>query len=189
MHARLSAADQRTLLTLAYDAVCAAVKELPTAAIDIESLSPQLCECRASFVTLTCDGELRGCIGTLEKCLPLAEDVVLRATAAATRDPRFSPIRCDELKKLGLEISVLSDPMPLDYSQPAELPSLLKLGGHGVILRYGKKRATFLPQVWERVPDADQFLRLLCRKALLPDDYWKTGELRFEVYQVDSYNR
>ncbi len=189
MHARLSAADQKILLSLAHEAVCTAARELPIAPLDILVLSPPLQEHRASFVTLTLQGMLRGCIGTVEKCHPLAEDVVLRARAAATRDPRFNPIQCDELERIDLEVSVLSDPLPIDYKDPSELPSLFKIGVDGVILRHGRKRATFLPQVWERVPDAEQFLRLLCRKALLPDEFWKSGELRFEVYQVESFHR
>jgi AmmeMemoRadiSam system protein A len=189
MHTQLSAADQETLLSLAYEAVCAAVRSLPHPSLEIQHLSPPLRERRASFVTLTCMGKLRGCIGTIEKCHPLAEDVVIRASAAATRDPRFSPVRYDELDKIDLEVSILSDPLPLEYKHPGEIPSLLNIGVDGVILRYGEKRATFLPQVWERVPDAEQFLRLLCRKALLPDELWKSGKLRFEIYQVDSFQR
>jgi AmmeMemoRadiSam system protein A len=189
MHARLSAADQETLLSLAYGAVHAAVRTLPNPPLDIQSLSPPLREYRASFVTLTRQGKLRGCIGTVEKCHPVAEDVVIRASAAATRDPRFTPIQCDELDMIDLEVSILSDPRPLEYKDPTELPSLFNIGVDGVILRYGIKRATFLPQVWERVPDAEQFLRLLCRKAQLPDEFWKSGKLRFEVYQADSFRR
>jgi AmmeMemoRadiSam system protein A len=189
MQTRLSSTDQSTLLSLAYDAIAAAVRHTSPPVIDLDSLSEKLREQRASFVTITTKGRLRGCIGTIEKRFPLAQDVVLRAASAATEDPRFTPIQTDELDTIDIEISVLSTPKPLDYQRPSDLLTLLNVGVDGVVLRHGLKRATFLPQVWERVTDADHFLALLCRKALLPEDAWKTGELRFETYQVESFKR
>jgi AmmeMemoRadiSam system protein A len=189
MEAKLSAKDQSTLLSLAYESVGAAVRDTSPAPIDLNSLSPPLREERASFVTLTLSGALRGCIGTIAKCYPLAQDVVIRAAAAATRDPRFKPVKVDDLDKLEIEVSVLSDPQPLNYQGPKSLPSLLNVGVDGVIIHYGYKRATFLPQVWERVATPEQFLTLLCRKALLPDDFWKSSELLVETYQVQSFHR
>lgn len=189
MEAKLSAQDQSILLSLAFDSVCAAVRDIPLAPIDLDSLSPPLREERASFVTLTLFGALRGCIGTIAKCFPLAQDVAIRASAAATRDPRFKPVQVDELEKLDIEISVLSDLQPLTYQDPKSLPSLLNVGVDGVIIHCGHKRATFLPQVWERLATPEQFLTLLCRKALLPDDFWKSGDLLVETYQVQSFHR
>ncbi|MDF1500650.1 MAG: AmmeMemoRadiSam system protein A [Anaerolineales bacterium] len=189
MQSSFSAADQAILLSLAYDSVCAAAQNAPLPSIDIDSLPERLRERKASFVTITSKGELRGCIGTIEKLYPLAQDVVIRAASAATKDPRFTPIQVDELSSISIEVSVLSTPRPLEYQDPPSLPALLKPGVDGVILRHGSRRATFLPQVWERVPDADQFLALLCQKALLPEDAWKSGDLLFETYQVESFHR
>jgi AmmeMemoRadiSam system protein A len=187
MQANLSAQDQAKLLALAYDAIATAVNDSPPPSIKLESLSTALREMRASFVTLSLGGNLRGCIGTVEKCYPLAHDVMLRAAAAATRDPRFPPIRTDELDKIQIEVSILSDPLPLHYEDPTSLTSFLENEPVGVILHYGNKRATFLPQVWERVTSAEQFLSLLCRKAKLPDDFWKSGQLDFETYTIESF--
>jgi AmmeMemoRadiSam system protein A len=189
MQANLSAQDQATLLALAYDAIASAIRDSPPPPVELKSLSNALREMRATFVTLTLDGNLRGCIGTVEKCYPLAQDVVLRAAAAATRDPRFPSIRSDELDKLHIEVSILSDPFPVQYEDPMNLPHYLENEPLGVILRYGKKRATFLPQVWERVTNGEQFLGLLCRKAQLPDDFWQSGQLQFETYSVESFHR
>lgn len=189
MQAKLSAKDQATLLSLAYDAIASAIRDIPLPPIDLDSLSPALCEQRASFVTLTLGGNLRGCIGTVEKCCPLAQDVMLRAAAAATRDPRFPPLRIDELDQTNVEVSILSDPSPVHYKDPQDLPHILEDTHPGVILHHGVSRATFLPQVWERVSDGEEFLSLLCRKAQLPVDFWKSGQLQFETYTVESFQR
>jgi AmmeMemoRadiSam system protein A len=189
MQAQLSASDQATLLSLAHDAIRAAIYENPLPSIDLDSLSPPLREPHATFVTISMKGDLRGCIGTVEKCHPLAHDVMLRAAAAATKDPRFPSLQPDELGKIDIEISILSDPLPVHYRDPSSLPRLLESEHNGVILRHGNKRATFLPQVWERVADGERFLCLLCRKALLPDDFWKSGQLEFETYKVESFKR
>jgi AmmeMemoRadiSam system protein A len=115
--------------------------------------------------------------------------VVLRAAAAASRDPRFEPIKKAELDCVEIEVSVLSDPMPLAYQDPQRLPSLLQAGTDGVTIRHANRRATFLPQVWERVSNPEQFLELLCSKAFLPEDFWKSGDLKVETYQVESFHR
>lgn len=189
MQALLSASDQATLLSLAYDAIWATAHDKPLPTVDLHSLAPALREERASFVTISTAGNLRGCIGTVEKCLPLAQDVILRASAAASRDPRFPPIQIEELDKLDVEVSVLTNPEQLEYDDPHDLPRILEREKYGVILHFGSKRATFLPQVWERVRDGEQFLALLCRKAMLPENYWNTGELEFETYRVESFHR
>lgn len=188
MQARLSATEKSTLLSLANDAVSAAVLGTPLPDVDIDSLTERLREPGASFVTITHRSALRGCIGTIEKRYPLARDVVRRAASAATEDPRFNPVQINELEDITVEVSVLSTPKPIEYQNPTNLASRLKVGVDGVILRHGLRRATFLPQVWERVPDANQFLELLCLKARLPENAWKTGDLQFETYQVESFH-
>jgi AmmeMemoRadiSam system protein B/AmmeMemoRadiSam system protein A len=125
---------------------------------------------RATFVTLRQDAKLRGCIGSLEATRPLREDVIRNARAAALADPRFPPLTCDELPDTRIEVSVLGVPVPLVYTDRAHLAAQLVPGADGLIVMAGRKRATFLPQVWESVPDAGTFVDELLRKARLPED-------------------
>lgn len=189
MQARLSHQEQDKLLILAYDAADAAVRCAPPPVLMLDTLTTRLRERGASFVTITRLGALRGCIGTVEKRYPLAKDVALRSAASATEDPRFNPVLPDELDEITIQISVLTDPIRLEYSQPEELPALLKPGVDGVIIRDGLKHATFLPQVWDRVPEPRRFLDLLCRKAMLPENAWLSSDLHVETYQVESFQR
>jgi AmmeMemoRadiSam system protein A len=181
--------EQEQLLELAQRSVAATVHRKPLPTPQWTDLSPRLAEPGASFVTLTIGERLRGCIGTLQASIPLAEDVVLRANAAAKDDPRFPPVTEPELTQLSYEISVLSTPLPLAYGDAQDLLGRLHPGVDGVILVYGFQRATFLPQVWERVPDPSQFLGMLCRKAGLPTDAWRTLPLEISTYQVESFHR
>ena len=180
--------EQEQLLELAQESVIATVHKKPLPTPQWTDLSPRLAEPGASFVTLTIGDRLRGCIGTLQATLPVAEDVVLRANAAARDDPRFPPVSEAELARLSYEISVLSASLPLAYDRAEDLLGRLRPGVDGVILVYGFQRATFLPQVWERVPDPVQFLGMLCRKAGLPTDAWRTLPLEISTYQVQSFH-
>lgn len=127
----------------------------------------------AAFVTLHLDGELRGCIGTLEAFRPLAEDVRINAVNAAFRDPRFLPLAPEEFDLIRVEVSVLSAPEPLDdVRSEARAVAALRPGVDGVILRSGSHRATFLPQVWQQLPSPHDFLTHLRRKAGLRPDHW-----------------
>ncbi|NIS80405.1 MAG: AmmeMemoRadiSam system protein A [Anaerolineales bacterium] len=184
----LTQEEKSILLRLAREGVMAAVNEREPPAIDIETLPPRLRALGASFVTLTCGDQLRGCIGTLKVDLPLAEDVRSHAIAASTRDYRFSPIQADELDNLEIEVSVLSTPHPLDYHSVDDLIESLRPGTDGVILKHGVHRATFLPQVWKKIPDPESFLETLCEKAHLPSDAWRTENLQVLIYQVDSFH-
>jgi hypothetical protein len=155
----------RTLLALARAAIEARL--LGTArAVD----APWLAQAGATFVTLTRDGQLRGCLGSLEARRPLGEDVAENALAAAFRDPRFEPVTADEWPRLRVEVSLLSAPKALHFADEAALLAELVPGEDGVILEAEGRRATFLPQVWEGLPDKRQFLRELVRKAGLPAD-------------------
>jgi AmmeMemoRadiSam system protein A len=185
----LSTKEKRILLDLAHQSISAVVHLGPQPDVDLESLPDRLQNPGASFVTLTRNGVLRGCIGTLNHHFPLAEDVVMRARAAATEDPRFPPLQEDEFWDTEIEISVLTTPVPLDYTSPEEIPDLLVPGVDGVTIFHGHKRATFLPQVWEKVGDPEQFLALLCQKAVLPADAWKSGELEISIYHVEGFHR
>ncbi len=140
----------------------------------------------ASFVTLTRNGALRGCIGTLEAWRPLAEDVRHNAVAAALRDPRFPPLDKEELAHVRIEVSVLGMPRKLCVDNEAELCARLRPGVDGVILQWGQHRATFLPQVWEQLPNASEFLAQLKRKAGLPADFWHP-DLHVSIYQVEMF--
>ncbi|MBN8436916.1 MAG: AmmeMemoRadiSam system protein A [Candidatus Accumulibacter sp.] len=132
----------------------------------------ELAEPGATFVTLTQRGQLRGCIGSLEAQRPLAIDVAENAIAAAFRDPRFPPLEEDELSCTRVEVSLLTPAEPFPVASEADALSRLRPGIDGLILSYGRRRATFLPQVWESLPEARQFVAQLKLKAGLPADFW-----------------
>ena len=140
----------------------------------------------ASFVTLRIEEELRGCIGTVEARRALGEDVASNAVAAASRDPRFPPVAREEHASLAVEVSVLSPREPLPASTESEALRLLRPGIDGVFLEFGGATATFLPQVWEGLPDPWEFLAHLRRKAGLPAAFWHPG-LRLSRYTVEKY--
>ncbi|MBL8369119.1 MAG: AmmeMemoRadiSam system protein A [Candidatus Accumulibacter sp.] len=134
--------------------------------------TPELAEPGASFVTLTQDGALRGCIGSLEAQRPLAADVAENAFAAAFRDPRFPPLSERELAHTRIEVSLLAPAEPFPVSSEEDALARLRPGVDGLILSYGRRRATFLPQVWESLADPRQFLAQLKLKAGLAADFW-----------------
>jgi len=140
---------------------------------------------RASFVTLHVEGALRGCIGTLEARAPLVEDVAENARAAAFRDPRFPVLRHAELSCLDVHISVLGRPETLRFESERDLISQLRPGVDGLILEESGRRGTFLPSVWEQLPQPAEFLRQLKRKAGLPADYW-SGTVQISRYTTES---
>jgi AmmeMemoRadiSam system protein B/AmmeMemoRadiSam system protein A len=149
--------------------------------------APFLDEPGATFVTLRIDGELRGCIGTLEAEQPLRHDVARNARNAALRDPRFEPLSERELAGLSLEVSLLSPPEPLSFTDEEDLVRKVAARRHGLLLEYGRHRSTFLPQVWEQLPDAREFLRHLKAKAGLPPDFWSEG-IRVSSYAVEKWS-
>ena len=189
MELPLSDREQQILLDLAHQSIMAAVARDRAPHVELDLLPDRLQQLGASFVTLTRSGLLRGCIGTLKHEFPLAQDVVLRARAAAIDDPRFPPLQTDEIEDMEIEISVLTTPEPLVYNAPDEIPYLLVPGRDGVTIIYGLKRATFLPQVWEKVDGPEHFLTMLCQKARLPAEAWKRGKLEISTYRVESFHR
>ncbi|MDX8405441.1 MAG: AmmeMemoRadiSam system protein A [Mariprofundus sp.] len=140
----------------------------------------------ASFVTLQLNGQLRGCIGSLEARRPLYEDVQANAVAAAFEDPRFPPLTQDEFAQVRVEVSVLSPLETVAVKDEQDALAQLRPGIDGVVLCCGFKRATFLPQVWEQLPKPVQFMAHLKVKAGLPPEYWST-EVLLSRYTVKKY--
>ncbi|OGS91136.1 MAG: AMMECR1 domain-containing protein [Gallionellales bacterium GWA2_60_18] len=140
----------------------------------------------ATFVTLTQCGELRGCIGSLEAHRPLAEDVHHNALAAAFRDPRFAPLQRHELAVTECEISLLSAAEAMTFGDERAALAQLRPGVDGIIFEYGRYRSTFLPQVWEQLPQPRQFMAHLKRKAGLPDTFW-AEEIKLSRYTVSKW--
>lgn len=140
-----------------------------------------------TFVILIIGGHLRGCIGSLSGTNPLAEAIPRNAVNAAFRDPRFGPLSSDEFQRVHIEVSILTEPQPLAYADGRDLPGLLRPDIDGVILAKGAASATFLPQVWEQLPDAGEFLSHLCLKAGLSGDAWEKEKLEISTYQVQYF--
>lgn len=151
-----------------------------------DQLPATFAELRATFTTLRLAGELRGCCGILEAARPLAADVAHSAFQAAFRDPRFAPVGTGEIDAVRLEVAVLSPPEPLSVADESDLLDRLRPGTDGLVIVAGGRRATFLPKVWETLPDPVQFLVQLKKKCGLPGNYW-SGQLAFERYQTTSY--
>ena len=149
-----------------------------------EDASAAVLEKGGCFVTLHKHGALRGCIGTIEPMQSLAKGVEENAFNAAFKDPRFSPLEIQELPDIELEISLLTVPEKLIFKDSEDLKRQLKPGIHGVILSRGWRRSTFLPQVWDQLPDTELFLRHLCQKAGMRGDCWRDPKTEIEVYEA-----
>jgi len=189
MQDKLSFEEQQTLLRLAREAMTQRVRGEKLSPLDVSSMPARLREEGASFVTLTIRGELRGCVGALEAYQPLAQDVRDHAVSAALEDPRFSPVEEGELGAIQIEVSRLTRPLPIQYKNADDLISKLKPHVDGVILREGfGRRATFLPQVWEKISDPAQFLNHLCQKMGLSENTWRTKQLEAFTYQVEEFH-
>jgi len=142
---------------------------------------------RGTFVTLTIDGQLRGCIGNLDATETILGGVKRNAINAAFHDPRFDALKAEEFDQVGFEISILTEPKPLKYLNSKELLNKLRVNVDGVILRKGQNSATFLPQVWDQLPQPKQFLSHLCVKAGLSADAWKKTHIDISTYQVQYF--
>jgi len=185
MKESMSIRDKKALLRLARSAIEAKlVKD-----VKVERPEPSLIlkENRGCFVTLHKYGQLRGCIGTIEPICPLAECVEKNAQNAAFRDPRFPCLGAEELPEIDIEVSILSVPERLRFRDGDDLKRQLRPNVHGVILSRGMHRSTFLPQVWEQLPDKEQFLEHLCLKGGMPANAWKDPATSVEVYQAEVF--
>jgi AmmeMemoRadiSam system protein A len=140
----------------------------------------------AAFVTLKRDGELRGCIGSITAARPLVEDVAHNAFAAAFQDPRFPPLQDVEFPDLEIHISVLTPARPMEFTSETDLLRQLRPGVDGLILGDGYRRGTFLPSVWESLPDPRDFLANLKLKAGLPRDYW-SDSIEVQRYETEEW--
>jgi AmmeMemoRadiSam system protein B/AmmeMemoRadiSam system protein A len=140
-----------------------------------------------TFVTLKIKGQLRGCIGNLTSTESVLDGVKRNAVNAAFHDPRFSPLSKDDLDRTEIEVSILTEPQPLAFRDGQDLVKKLRAHVDGVIIRKGQASATFLPQVWEQLPAAEEFLTHLCLKAGLPSDAWQNSELEVLTYQVQYF--
>jgi AmmeMemoRadiSam system protein A len=178
--------EQRLLLDLAAQSIRHGLRHGVPLAIDLADYPERLRALRCAFVTLQRGGSLRGCIGALIAEKPLVEDVAAHAFAAAFEDPRFPPLMERELDDLTIEISVLHPPIPFPVASEAELLRQLRPHRDGLILKEGWRRATFLPSVWESLPEPREFLAHLKMKAGLSPDYW-SDTLRFERYATTSF--
>ena len=173
---------QKLLLDIAHDAIFSKLENVDATSSSRFQCSkkkfpdlgncPELKEERATFVTLTIHGNLRGCIGMLEACRPLAEDVAENAVSAAFHDPRFPPLSEDEFEQLEIHISILSPPEEMIFSSEDDLLEQIRPGTDGLILQEGFQRGTFLPSVWEELPETEIFFEHLKMKAGLPAGYW-----------------
>lgn len=172
----------KELLEIARAAISSALGRLastPEMAEELQALG-------ACFVTLTQQGQLRGCIGSLEAHRPLIADITANAIAAALHDPRFDPLTLYELEVTELEVSVLSPMQPLNFDSEEEALAQLRPGVDGVVFEFGRYHSTFLPQVWEQLPNARLFMAHLKQKAGLAPDFWAPG-IRLQRYTVSKF--
>lgn len=173
----------KILLQIARAAISSALNRPGTA----DERAPFLAEAGACFVTLTQHGKLRGCIGSLQAHRSLLADIKGNAVAAALQDPRFMPLTAAELDFTRIEISLLSETRIITFRDEADALSQLRPGIDGVIFEYDCYRSTFLPQVWEQLPEPLLFMTHLKRKAGLPDDFWN-AEVRLSRYTVTKFS-
>lgn len=184
---KLTLEEKQMLLKIARQSMEAAVRRENVPPLEWDHMLPRLREFGATFVTLTVNRHLRGCIGALDPYQPLAEDVREHAVRAALNDYRFHPVHPEELSSVSIEISYLSAPVRLEYEDSSQLLSMLHPGVDGVVLQDGARRATFLPQVWEKIHQPTEFLNQLCQKLGSPPDLWRRKHLDVFIYQVDEF--
>jgi len=180
-----SAAERKILLRLAQAAILYGLEQHAVMLVDLAQYSEKLTENRACFVTLAMHGKLRGCIGSLEAHQALVKDIVYNAYAAAFTDPRFQPLTRKEYSQLEIHLSILNTPESMQFSSETDLIRQLRPRIDGLILSDQGHRGTFLPSVWESVPEPQEFLAHLKLKAGLPSNYW-SETIAIQRYTVES---
>ena len=183
---RLSREARATLCDVAHSSIERGLELGRAPSLEASSFSDELRAPGASFVTLRLKGALRGCTGSLRATRPLVEDICVNAWRSASADPRFPPLRREELDAIDIHISVLSALTPFPVRSRQELLRKLRPGVDGLVLRDRAATATFLPAVWEQLPDAHRFLEELFAKAGLPPDHW-SETIAFERYSVVEF--
>ena len=173
--AGLEPSERESLLRVARTAIGRGLGGAAATPPDVAGHTAALRAPAATFVTLECDGELRGCIGTLEPFQPLLVDTADNAYGAAYRDPRFPALTVREFERIEIQISILGRPEPLEFVSEEDLIAQLRPGEDGLILNERGRRATFLPAVWESVSDARRFRMHLKIKSGLPESYWSAS--------------
>lgn len=154
----------------------------------LKGIEDYLKEERATFVTLEKNGELRGCIGTLEAYRPLYIDVIEHAYSSAFEDTRFPPVNVDELEELTIKVSILSSPTNFNYFKTEDIFDYFSSKKVGVIISAGVfNRATFLPDVWNDLPSVEDFFSHLCIKAGLAKDYWRNNKINIQTYTTETF--
>jgi AmmeMemoRadiSam system protein A len=166
--------QQQILLDIAKKSIAHGLAHGNALPISLNDYPAQLQEVRATFVTLEINHRLRGCIGTLEAGQPLVLDIAKNAFLAAFRDPRFPPVSTAEYPQLEIHLSILTAAQPITFISEEDLISQLQPRVDGLILQDGGRRGTFLPMVWDSLPEPRQFLQQLKVKAGLPSHYWST---------------
>jgi uncharacterized protein len=184
--ATLSDAERGRLLQLARASIDHGLRHGRPVAVSPQDYPERLRAPGASFVTLHRHSQLRGCIGSLEAQRPLVEDIAINAYAAAFHDPRFPPLTPAELDDLTIHIAILQPAQALTFHSEAELLAQLRPGIDGLILQDGAHRATFLPVVWESLPEPREFLHQLKWKAGLRMDYW-SDSIQAWRYSTESF--
>ena len=182
----LSEDERLTLLTIAKRSIVHGLEHGEPLAIDPRTYPEALRPVRATFVTLQNDGKLRGCIGALDATDPLVLDVAKHAHAAAFHDPRFQPLVPDELARIDVHISILSPPEPIAFETEDDLLAQLRPGIDGLVLTLGDNRATFLPAVWDTLPEPRDFVAHLKIKAGFEVDFWSKG-IAIGRYTTESF--
>ena len=183
----LTSEEQKTCLDVARQSIQHGLQTGKALSINTADYSAELQRQLACFVTLHKYGQLRGCIGALEAYQPLINDIAEHAFAAAFKDPRFPPLSENEFDQLEIEISVLGAAEPMQFIDQDDLLRQIKPGIDGLILEHGFNRGTFLPSVWEQLPDKKDFLNQLKMKAGLPTSWWADDVVikRYETFQFE----
>lgn len=177
--------QKQILLDVAKTSIQHGINTGKPVSLNLDNYDAVLVEHRASFVTLQINHQLRGCIGSLEAYRPLIEDVAENAYAAAFRDPRFPPVTQQEVAQLQYHLSILDKPQAIEFDSEAELLKIIRPGIDGLILHDKGYRGTFLPSVWEQLPEPGLFLKHLKQKAGLPANYW-SDTIKVERYTVED---
>ena len=181
-----SDAEHQLLLSIAKQSILTGLQQMHPLVLTLADYAEHLQEKRATFVTLKINDELRGCIGSLSPQRALVDDIAHNAYAAAFSDPRFAALNNQEYEQLEYHISILSGTSPMQFDSEQALLAQLRPGIDGLVLQDQNRQGTFLPSVWEQLPEPEAFLQHLRHKAGLPANYW-SDTLQVSRYTVESF--